>query len=103
MVGDQYRLKRDMLGCKAGTIGTVFEEYGDFVVKGGTGRQIIFSNGLYDGFSVKEQELYLEYAGHDYRAEDFIFDNVLQVEKYFRKGYWQFDDTNNGRNSSLRV
>lgn len=90
MIGAKFKLKRDMLGAKAGDIGYVFDQYTDFDNPNEQGVQIIFPNGGYDGFSVKEQELFLEYLGIDMRYTAYEFRSVIQVSKDFMRGYWQW-------------
>jgi hypothetical protein len=87
MVGDKYKLLVPMLGCKEGDIGYVYEEYqsGD-----GLGISLILSSSKYDGFSVWDQEHYLEYIGHCGRYEDYVFENVGKLIDDFRRGYWKF-------------
>ena len=89
-IGDQVTLTRAMLGNDVGTIGYVFTEYTDFDDRKKVGVQIIFKNGNLDGFSVKEQENYLKFVRHVNQYENYIFNNVMQVERDFRKGYWVF-------------
>lgn len=88
MIGDLYKLRVNILGNPAGTMGVVFNEYRDFDVQGGVGIQVIFKNGEYDGFSVHEQESFLEYAGHSEAKENYEFKNVMTVVNDFRRGYW---------------
>ena len=54
------------------------------------GVQIIFENGNLDGFSVWEQENYLNFLRHVPQYEDYIFSNVMQVDRDFKRGYWAF-------------
>ena len=49
-VGTICKLKVDCLGNKAGTLGVVFNDYGD-------GFQVIFENGSYDGISRTSTDL----------------------------------------------
>jgi hypothetical protein len=88
--GDQVTLTRAMLGNDVGAIGYVFTEYPDFDDPTKNGVQIIFENGNLDGFSAWEQENYLNFLRHVPQYEDYIFNNVMQVERDFRKGYWAF-------------
>jgi hypothetical protein len=89
MIGDVYKLKNAMLGAHVGDIGYVFNEYEDFDGKG-TGVQIIFRNGNYDGFSVTEQGLFLEFVKHDERYESYQFIGVLRTVKDYYNGYWEW-------------
>jgi hypothetical protein len=88
-VGSKVILLRSMLGEPIGSIGYVFSTYADFD-DAGTGAQIIFQNAGLDGFSVKEQELYLEFVENDPRYSCYDFKNVNQVDRDFRAGYWEF-------------
>jgi len=91
MIGMRFRLKREILGNSAGTIGYVFNQYPDFDVDGEFGFQIIFRNGDYDGFSFNERELYLEEDGFEEKYVDYEFQNVMQVSQDFADGYWNFE------------
>ena len=91
VVGSKVLLKKSMMNEKEGSVGYAFSEYDDFDGLG-TGVQIIFQNGSLDGFSVKEQNLYLENLGVDQRFSMYDFKNVNQVYSDWRKGYWRFND-----------
>jgi hypothetical protein len=89
-VGTVVRLKKDCLGCKAGTLGVGFYDYGN-------GTQIIFSNGDYDGFScdkadsmfpdsLTEQDALLEYIRTEPTLTNYKFKNVIQVSRDFDAG-----------------
>ena len=88
MIGDKYRLLVPCLNNPKGAIGVVFNEYRDFDVDNERGIQVIFQNGEFDGFSVEEQFLFLEYIGHDFEKENYVFENVYKVSLDFRRGYW---------------
>lgn len=90
-VGSKVVLLREMLNEKVGSVGYAFSEYDDFDGLG-TGVQIIFQNGSLDGFSVKDQNLYLENLGVDQRFSMYDFKNVNQVYNDYRKGWWRFND-----------
>jgi hypothetical protein len=90
MVGCKFMLKRNILGNPVGTVGFVFNEYPDFDDHSKLGIQIIFPNGEYDGFSIREQEEFLEQVGYDWRCAGYIFSNVIQVSKDFDNGFWKF-------------
>jgi len=91
MVGDIMELKVDCLGNKAGTKGFVFYEYG-------TGSQVIFPNGEYDGFSTvsmmpngtTENYYFLKKIGHESMFAGYKFQNVMAVSRDYKKGYWRF-------------
>jgi len=91
LIGAKYKLLRPMLGVPAGSIGYVFAEYPDFDVENASGVQIILENGEFDGFSVEEQNLYLEYAGYVPEYQTYDFKNVMEVSRDFRNGYWKWD------------
>ena len=92
-VGTICKLKVDCLGNKAGTLGVVFLDYG-------TGFQVIFENGNYDGFSVipnleglgvpdkkvVEAAYFLEEVGFEESLAGYQFTNVMQVAADYRKG-----------------
>jgi hypothetical protein len=90
-VGTIVRLKVDCLGNKAGTLGVVFNDYGD-------GFQAIFKNGNYDGFSTThrvligetkqvEADYFLEEVGFEQSVvAAYQFRNVIQVSRDYRKG-----------------
>lgn len=92
LIGAKYKLTKGMLGVPAGSIGYVFAEYPDFDVEGASGIQVLFRNGNFDGFSVEEQELYLEYIGYVPEYQDYDFQNVMQVDRDFQSGYWAWEN-----------
>jgi len=63
-IGTIVKLKKEMLGNLPGTLGVVFNVYDDFDYPDKLGAQVIFQNGDYDGFSIKEQILFLEDVGN---------------------------------------
>jgi hypothetical protein len=85
MIGKVVKLKVDCLGNKAGTLGVVFNDYGD-------GYQAIFENGDYDGFSTVntmpngqvEADYFLEVIGQDTLLSDYEFKSVMKVS-------WDYD------------
>jgi hypothetical protein len=90
-VGNVVTLKQEMLGCKPGTRGVVFNTYQDFDDPNKLGCQIIFENGNYDGFSVTEQKLFLdeEYVKYiPFYIREYKFENVIKVSKDFESGLW---------------
>lgn len=91
MVGYKYMLTVPLLGNPVGSMGYVFDQYPDFDDPRGLGMQIIFPNGEYDGFSIKEQERFLTFMGIDPRYTDYEFRGVIQVGIDYQKGYWNFD------------
>jgi len=78
-VGTTVKLNRPVLGNESGTYGVCFNDYG-------TGGQIIFPNGNYDGFSTEEQEQFLVKIGFDYSVAKYLFTNVIQLSYDFEAG-----------------
>lgn len=91
-IGWQVKLKIPMLGNSSGAVGYVFNQYEDFDKATLHGLQIIFQNGKYDGFSVEEQIQYLEFVHPVLSYAGYQFENVMQVSKDFKKGYWNFEE-----------
>ncbi len=75
-VGTVVKLTVPLLGNPIGTLGVCFYDYGD-------GSEIIFENGNYDGFSLDEQQEFLEVVRMEPSLEDYTFRNVIQVTKDF--------------------
>ena len=90
MIGQRVKLKIPMLGNPAGTVGYVFNEYADYDGSSVNGKQIIFANGEYDGFSAEEQVMYLEMGEVVPDVAVFRFKNVMQVTQEYRDGFWDF-------------
>lgn len=88
-VGTVVRLKQECLGNPVGTLGVVFNDYG-------SGSQIIFKNGEYDGFSGAfeiprgeiEQERWLEEVGINLMVAKYAFTNVRKLSRDFEQGYF---------------
>lgn len=79
--GDVVRLKTELLGNPAGTLGIGFHDYGYLDGQAQFhGCQFIFENGDYDGFDVNEQSDYLEFVTH---RNDFYYEftNVMQLSR----------------------
>jgi len=87
-VGTIVKLKIPCLGNGTDTTGIVFHTYPDFDDKSKEGVQVIFENGEYDGFSIKEQDIFLKYVGFSHNHENYMFKNVIQVSRDFDNGYW---------------
>jgi hypothetical protein len=51
-----------------------------------TGTQFIFANGNYDGFSIEEQEMFVDHVGFDENAAKYQFTNVIQLSNDFAGG-----------------
>jgi hypothetical protein len=85
-VGELYRLKKDCLGNKAGTIGMVYEIYQDFDFPDKMATSVIFQNGSFDGFSVTDMGIFLDYCGFSEPGSQYVFKNVVQLTNDFRNG-----------------
>lgn len=81
MVGNLMKLKRNCLGNSIGTIGVVFNDYG-------SGIQVIFPNGKYDGFGIDDMDNWIDQVGHSSDHELYEFKNVMQVSQDFKNGLW---------------
>ncbi len=90
VVGQEVYLKKAILGEPTGSKGYVYETYEDFDDPQKNAVSIIFTNGGYDGFSVKEQESFLEVGRVDQRYTMYQFKNVNQLYRDFQHGYWKF-------------
>ncbi|MCK9429019.1 MAG: hypothetical protein M0R17_03275 [Candidatus Omnitrophica bacterium] len=84
-IGDIVKLKVLCLANPINTLGYVYDEYPDFDGLG-TAISVIFKNGSYDGFSVTEQPLFLEYV----KSTDFKynFTNGVHLLNDFENGYF---------------
>lgn len=90
-IGDVVTTSVDILGCKPGTRGVVYETYPDFDIPGKTGASIIFENGEYDGFSVHDQGMFLNEELVQYipfYIKDYKFTNVMKLSQDYRNGFW---------------
>lgn len=90
VVGQEVRLKREMLGEPTGSKGYVYEVYDDFDDSDLSAVSVIFQNGGYDGFSVSDQEAFLEIGRVDQRYTMYQFKNVIELWRDYRNGYWKF-------------
>ena len=92
MIGKKFRLTRSFptISAYVGDICYVFNQYRDFDDSQGIGIQVIFPSGGYDGFSVNEQKLYLEFVEDCPQYAGYEFHNVSEVARDFRKRYWKF-------------
>ena len=90
VVGQRVILKIRIMNEPVGSVGFVFSEYPDFDDPTKTGVQIVFQNGFYDGFSHKEQCEILEIGRVDSRYSTYKFENVNQVWRDYKNGYWKF-------------
>jgi hypothetical protein len=88
-VGDKVRLKINMLGNKEGTVGVCYEVYDT------ASASFIFENGNYDGFTMSEQEEYLQPAGHCSEVSGYVFESVIRLSKDFYSG--KFKKAFNGK------
>ena len=73
LIGAKVKLKVQCLGNEIGTVGYVYEQYQDFDYPQIFGVSVIFENGNYDGFSAKEQVLFLDVV-------DYIYMIVVQLK-----------------------
>ena len=90
-VGDVVTTRLEVLGCKPGTRGVVYEIYPDFDIPGKMGASVIFENGEYDGFSIRDQELFLNKESVKYIPffiREYRFTNVMKLSQDFKNGYW---------------
>jgi len=78
-VGTVVKLNFPLLGITEGTLGVGFNDYED-------GCQFIFENGDYDGFSLEEQEHYLEFVRIEPSLINYKFTNVIQVSCDYLNG-----------------
>lgn len=78
-VGTIVKLKLEMLGNPGGSLGVAFNDFT-------TGTQFIFANGNYDGFSIEEQEMFVDRAGFDEKVAEYKFTNVIQLSNDFASG-----------------
>lgn len=81
MLGDVWKLKVGCPSNNAGSLGVTFNDYG-------TGEQVIFANGNYDGFSKAEQKDFLDKVGHYQFGASYHFSNVIKVAEDFNNGVW---------------
>ncbi len=96
-VGTMVRLKMSCLKNTPGALGYVFHDYSQ-------GCQVIFENGMYDGFSNSEIPIYLRVIGTS--DLDYKFTNVIQLGRDFENGVFtksfdvrQYGDGDNGTGS----
>jgi hypothetical protein len=80
-VGTVVRLLTPMLGEELHAIGVVFNDYG-------SGVQVIFQDGGYDGFSEEEQKMYLKELGTDPLSSCYGFKNVINMSGDYERGLW---------------
>ena len=81
IVGDVVILKTPMLGEDIHAVGVVFHNYG-------SGVQVIFEKGGYDGFSNEEQDMFLIRRGYDEQSGLYHFKNVMSTTIDFESGFW---------------
>lgn len=89
--GDIVTLKIEVLGNKQGSKGVVYDIYPDFDIDDRSGVCIIFENGEYDGFSVDEQERFLNKEIIESVPNNIInynFKNVIKLSTDFENGFW---------------
>jgi hypothetical protein len=71
-VGDVVKLTTLLLGNSPETIGFVFNDELNI-------QQIIFENGKYDGFDLRDQTNFLEKIGHEDSLTNYQFINVFRT------------------------
>jgi len=82
-VGTIVKLITPCLENPAGTLGVCYEEYD---IGDGHGVSIIFKNGNYDGFSPRDQSMFLEVVGYALDLSDYKFTNVMRLSKDYKEG-----------------
>lgn len=82
-IGSIVKLKYACLGNSSETFGIVYEIYSDFEGSG-IACSVIFENGEFDGFSVRDQEEFFEYV-KDVNFS-YTFTNVMKLSKDFDNG-----------------
>jgi len=90
-VGDVITLEVPLLGNSVGARGVVYNTYTDFEDDTERGTSIIFENGEYDGFSIKEQDIYLREADVQYipfYIRGYRFTNVMKLSKDYDGGFF---------------
>ena len=90
-VGDVVTNTLNVLGCRPGRRGVVYDIYDDFDIPEKNGVSIIFENGKYDGFSYEEQHLMLKQepaARIPYKIKDYKFENVMKLSQDYKNGFW---------------
>ena len=92
LVGTKVKLKVPCLGNEIGTIGYVYEQYQDFDNPRTLGVSVIFKNGNYDGFSAKEQLVFLDVVGYIYRYAFYQFSNVMRLQRDYNNKFWKFNE-----------
>jgi len=92
LVGAKVKLKVPCLGNDVGAVGYVYEMYQDFDCPQLFGVSVIFENGNYDGFSVKEQLLFLDVVDYIYRYSFYEFSNIMKLQQDFNNKFWNFDE-----------
>ena len=80
-IGDVVVLKTPCLGEDLHSVGVVFNDYG-------SGVQVMFEKGGYDGFGNEEQDMFLILRGHDAQSSMYHFKNVMSTSIDFESGFW---------------
>lgn len=83
-IGSLVKLTKYCLCNPPGTLGYVYDIYEDFDDHLKQAVSVIFVNGEYDGFSVKDQAVFLEHVADTNTSYNFI--NVMQLSRDFEKG-----------------
>jgi len=87
-IGTVVKLKLDCLGNECGALGVVYESYPDFDIIEANAVSVIFENGNYDGFSDRDQRLFLERVDFSGEHSNYQFKHVIKVSEDFGNGYW---------------
>ena len=78
--GSIVKLRKDLLGNKAGTVGVCYNTY---QIGNHQGSGFIFENGNHDGFSPDEQLEFLRLVGQSAEIAEYQFTNVIQLSADF--------------------
>lgn len=90
LVGSIVKLKSELLGNPAETLGICYETY---QLGNHQGSSFIFENGNYDGFSPDEQKEFLWFIGQSSEIAKYKFTNVIQLSTDFNAVNSQFKET----------
>lgn len=88
LIGSICKLKRNLLGNSTGTMGVVYELYPDPERPGELGISVIFQNGKYSRFSVKDQELILTECGFSPDCCGYLYRENQQLTTDFNNGFF---------------
>jgi len=83
-IGSVVKLKIDIMDCKEGDIGVCYEEYSIGLSKG---YSIIFHNGDYCGFNIREVDFFFNIVGQEELT--YYFKGVMTLAEDFNNGYFK--------------